>query len=501
MKMAVNCKTLKRNTESMKKIFILAALALTLAACSKPESEIRPAENDGMITLTATLAPKGAATKALTDDGDGKLNAYWAENEELAILYKVGGENKIATATVTEVDAVTGAATIAFTVESGTEEGTACTVIYPATAAKDDATDVKSNADLIGNQPGMLDAKLDVRVTTGTISLVTPEAGLVLDTPLAPKYAIVKFTLQNTDGNPISAKSLAVTIGNDAFVATPGTAASEFYLALPAVSSGTLIFSVPGNEGTSSYCSSKAITKNIEAGKFYRSTVLMTVQSDNADYVPMGDGLKWALKNVGASSPADYGDYFAWGETEPYYSSQSPLTWKDGKSGGYYWSSYGFTNTDDGSTFTKYCPTDKTDYWGGEGGPDNLLVLQSTDDAAYAASSGKFRMPTIEEWQALLKAEDFTWAWVENFNGSGNSGRLVISKKSGVMGNCIFLPAAGARSAANLRSAGSNGSYWSSSLCTNYVCAHALYFGPGYAGWADDMRYAGYSVRPVQTAE
>ena len=122
---AVNCKTLKRNTESMKKFFALAALALTLAACSKPESEIRPVENDGMITLSATLAPKGAATKALTEDGN-TLKADWAQNEQLAILYMVGRTKEYTPATVKSVDAVTGAATIEFTVESGTENGTPC---------------------------------------------------------------------------------------------------------------------------------------------------------------------------------------------------------------------------------------------------------------------------------------------------------------------------------------------------------------------------------------
>ena len=43
--------------------------------------------------------------------------------------------------------------------------------------------------------------------------------------------------------------------------------------------------------------------------------------------------------------------------------------------------------------------------------------------------------------KALLNAEDFTWAWVENFNGGGKNGRLVISRKSDFGGNCIFLPA------------------------------------------------------------
>ena len=49
-------------------------------------------------------------------------------------------------------------------------------------------------------------------------------------------------------------------------------------------------------------------------------------------------GLKWASFNLGASAPEEYGDYYAWGETEPYYSSQDPLALKDGKTG-YDWSS------------------------------------------------------------------------------------------------------------------------------------------------------------------
>ena len=33
-------------------------------------------------------------------------------------------------------------------------------------------------------------------------------------------------------------------------------------------------------------------------------------------YVDLGLSVKWATKNVGASSPSDYGGYYAWGETE-----------------------------------------------------------------------------------------------------------------------------------------------------------------------------------------
>ena len=35
------------------------------------------------------------------------------------------------------------------------------------------------------------------------------------------------------------------------------------------------------------------------------------------EYVDLGLSVKWATCNVGATTPEGYGDYFAWGETEP----------------------------------------------------------------------------------------------------------------------------------------------------------------------------------------
>jgi hypothetical protein len=34
-------------------------------------------------------------------------------------------------------------------------------------------------------------------------------------------------------------------------------------------------------------------------------------------YVDLGLSVKWATCNVGAATPEEYGDYFAWGEVEP----------------------------------------------------------------------------------------------------------------------------------------------------------------------------------------
>ena len=119
--------------------------------------------------------------------------------------------------------------------------------------------------------------------------------------------------------------------------------------------------------------------------------------------IDLGLSVKWAKCNLGAEKPEGYGDYYAWGETEPYYSSQNPLTWKDGKSAGYIWASYRWCN---GAydKLTRYCPEGKANYWDGTDTPDNKTEFADynyADDAARARLGGKWRMPTDAEWTEL----------------------------------------------------------------------------------------------------
>lgn len=182
------------------------------------------------------------------------------------------------------------------------------------------------------------------------------------------------------------------------------------------------------------------------------------------EYVDLGlpSGLLWATCNVGADSPEEYGDYFAWGETEPksYYD----------------WSTY-FDTNDGGSTFQKY-------YKGGK------TVLEPADDAAHVNWGGSWRMPTKEE-QDELRSECI-WEWTTQ---NGVNGRKV----TGPNGNSIFLPAAGSRYWSSLGSAGSGGEYWSSSLdAGSSYLAYGLGFDSDYVDWHYYDRGVGRSVRPVR---
>ena len=258
---------------TMKKVFGIAALLLALAACNK-ETEITPVEQPSDskgITITATLAPKTADAKAVADNGDNKITVSWVQNEHIGILYEVDETKYSADAEIISVDDK-GTATIQFTVVDGTPDNTACTLVYPYSAAKDDKSGVKDAATLLAAQDGTLNANLDVRVGAGTIRTTTP--GLNVTTQPAAQFAIFKFTVKNADASAtIDVKPLIVTIGTQDYTVTPASATSELYVALPAVSGQTVSFSATGSDSKTYTCSKDGVT--FAAAKYYQSTLKM----------------------------------------------------------------------------------------------------------------------------------------------------------------------------------------------------------------------------------
>ena len=209
------------------------------------------------------------------------------------------------------------------------------------------------------------------------------------------------------------------------------------------------------------------------------TSCIVTVKLPIAEAVDLGLSVKWASFNLGATKPEEYGDYYAWGETEPYYSSQDPSTWKDGKENGYAWSSYFDNPSGDGSTFEKYAT-------------DKKATLDLDDDAANYNWEGSWRMPTYEEWEELRT--ECTWTWTDSYNDTGVAGELV----TGSNGNSIFLPASGLLISQDLSFEVFHGDYWSSSLCLE--CPNSAWdmnlFSSGiYLDY--DNRFFGLSIRPV----
>ena len=195
-------------------------------------------------------------------------------------------------------------------------------------------------------------------------------------------------------------------------------------------------------------------------------------------YIELGLSVKWASFNVGSLKPEEYGDYYAWGETET----------KDT----YNWFTYKWCNGSY-STLTKYNNSDSC------GTVDNKTVLDPEDDVAHVKWGGSWRMPTKAERDELIKNCTWTWYSSDNTEFNGVAGYKVTSNKSGYTDRFIFLPAAGYRQDKLLNGAGYGGSYWFSSIAADYQYnAHHLIIVPDGVDWyGSNHRYYGQSVRPV----
>ena len=169
-------------------------------------------------------------------------------------------------------------------------------------------------------------------------------------------------------------------------------------------------------------------------------------------WVDLGLSVRWASCNVGASSPSDYGNYYAWGET-----------------------------------------TTKSSYTGGNSktrgvSPGDISGNPSYDAATANWGSG-WRMPTRAEFEELV--DKCTWEWTSR---GGHDGYEV----TGPNGKSIFLPAAGWRNGTSLGYAGDYGNYWSSTpLGVSTQGAYDLSFLSGDLNVFWGYRNYGQSVRPV----
>ncbi len=196
---------------------------------------------------------------------------------------------------------------------------------------------------------------------------------------------------------------------------------------------------------------------------------------DEGDWVDLGlpSGTIWATRNVGASVPEDYGDYFAWGETEP----KSVYDWVT-----YKWTYY------DANGDLKFSKYNTGSYYGAV---DNKTELDPSDDAACAHYPGG-RMPSLEQIQELI--DNCHWQWTQRIDVKG---QLV----TGPNGNTMFLPAAGGRWYESLVDVGSHGYFWSRTLHSdfpNYAYGLDVRSAGGY--WRSLNRYGGHAVRAVRVS-
>ena len=313
---------------------------------------------------------------------------------------------------------------------------------------------LKSGKSLVGRSIGGLTvrpvnaaSKLNVSVTTGD----------------ATDISAVGATLGGIVSNSYKSLTCGIIYGtSSALSSTSGTMMST-------TSSGEFSIEVTGLSPNTTYyyCSYVVVGDKYKYGDV-RSFTTEAISITAGDAIDLGLSVKWASCNVGADSPEEYGDYYAWGETE--------------EKNNYDWSTYKWGSDD---YLTKYCFDPLYGVF------DNKNYLEPEDDVAHVKRGDGWRMPTAKESFEL--AEKCVWLWI---SVNGVNGYLV----TGPNGNSIFLPAAGCRYGTELQSDGTYGYYWTSSL-DDQRPDHAWYhYGADYPEYHWDhyiSRVYGLTVRPV----
>lgn len=309
------------------------------------------------------------------------------------------------------------------------------------------------------------------------------------------------------------------------FTAEHEQKAQEWPYVAYSVQDGKCLFSIVPSEDGTMYTVYRVVSKDISNCTY------------NMVDLGLPSGLKWADRNVGASSPEDYGSYFQWGDTDAYtydgagevtaaklaemlnpilspelgmeitadnvgmILEQMGMTSTDLTPAGlggvlgeeFNWDSY-FDTADGGSTFNKY---------NNNGG---LTILESIDDTATVHMGVQYRTPTMDEIQELVNNTTQTFIDLDGNEYSKDiaqnvtieQGKLKGVKFTGLNGNSIFIPAAGNCEESVLSDIGSIGIIWSSSLYTDDL---AVILGFLFGGLVEESghieRYIGLPVRGV----
>ncbi len=261
------------------KLFFMAALALMMAACSSEDNDITttPQKSEG-VKFTATISTgNSSVTRALSEDTENnKIAATWEVNEEVALVYTIG---EITYQTRAYVTAVTdGKATIEATLEATPTGDTPVTLIYPYDAAD---YENKGNVwlDQLLDQGGTLAAiasKYDVRKGTGTLTVNGTTATLKEAVTMTNQFAIWKIT------TPESANELCIMADNTPIAGASYGSGTEFYVAVPAVSSKTITVVATDDSNNCYYYSRAGVS--LAASKYYKSdlSTSMTLGTDSS---------------------------------------------------------------------------------------------------------------------------------------------------------------------------------------------------------------------------
>ena len=486
--------------------FLLLACAMpAFFSCTK-EINSGPVEETRDLVFTATREDVTPDTKTQSVEVDGKKYTYWSVGDEISVFYISGtsGGTKF-TSTNTEPAASADFSGVLTTVTGGesvaqeyfwavypynqqnsvtvSEGNTLVTTVVPDAQYGTPGTFSDGQNISIARSPGLslsfknLLSGFKISVSRNDITRIT-----ITGNNGEPLAGTVKVSMDS--GVPVVS---SVVSGKTTVTLTPAaggtfsTGVLYYLYFLPTTFENGLTFTFYASDGS---VGKRTLTQKIEVVRNNPWT------AENADtkatftspsYVDMGNGLLFATFNVGASSPTEAGDYFAWGETAR----------KD---------SYSFDNYKWGTLTgqTKY--VFNGDYLSAGGYFDNRFALEAIDDAATKNWGSNWRTPTKTEWATLSDESKYTWTWYADYRSTGVAGYKVTSKSTS---NSVFLPAVGGYRLANsLSGRNTTGYYWAATYYSDGTGtgtqATNLKFNSSTIGLVNtEYRRMGFTVRPI----
>ena len=465
----------------MKRIGTIAIVLLVLVAMTQCKKEEQPTSANGSETVTINLDLKSnGSTRVDVNTTTGEVTY---QNGDM--IYVASGGHYIGALTYNGAnftggitDPIVGEPLHFYFLGNITPAGTLA--VGTTTTCSVVITDQTEHLPVIEYAPS--NENYDSDATTYTAMLLNKCALVKFNVTTASEAATCITGMKNKVTVDFAENTLTHSQEGNGIITLPAGSGEKWAILLPQEA-------VEAGEDGTAYSEDGAYTGTRGAVPAIRNNGYLTVGIDIMvstpnvahEYVDLGlpSGLLWATCNVGADSPEDYGDYFAWGETQP-KDTYDWSTYQYCTGGNYYHPFY--------NMFTKYC-TDAN--YGYNGFTDNLTTLLPEDDAAMANWGGEWRMPTEGEWWELYNNTIVIWT-----TQNGVNGRLFTATN----GKSLFLPAAGYYNGSSLLSAGNYGNYWSSSLDTSFPYgAWDVYFFSDSYYMRDGSRNCGRSVRAVRS--
>ena len=490
------------------------AAIVSFASCSSEDNNTT-IENESatkVMTFTATQEGDEQSTRAAISSTDSKV-INWEEGDKISLLY--GSKNK--EFTLTEGAGSTSGKFSGEALESGPY-----TAVYPyqstASLSGNDVTNVTIPATQTATANSFdKNAALMMAQSNSTTLEFKNVVGYV---KVKPKFACSKIELEAAEGSSdiLAGKGtlnwnggnpkINITEETSKTITLNGSIAKDnsYYIVVP---TGTLnrmwkiTFTADDGKKYTRYCS-KPLTiernKIINLGNFatdspfwadeYRGNKVTYEQEVDLGLTITGSDNKkykviFANANLTANGLAtnEYGDYFAWGATEPWYKSYTiasddyPTVTSDGWKGGH---TSGYASGT--------APTFSPEYTSGKD-------FEMSDDPARKILGGDWQLPTKEIWEKLTSS--YNWSWNDISSTTTKKGMEVKNKSTN---KSIFLPAAGFVNEKSFDLVRTHGYYWSGTAGIWPSDAYRLHFASNFTPpeQSSSYRYFGSSVRPVR---